>query len=390
MKHRVFEITGIGFPNRGAELMLAACCQKLLARYPDDVTLTCAPRGNTLESFRTIVSHQAYPRLQLFFRRFDWGSSVGNAIPTWIRRRFGSIAENEVTVVLDASGLRYSDSFGAGFFRAPLKQYKRVKNRKGKVILLPQAFGPFENKSVCEKMKRLYEYADILFARDQISYQYLSSLLGTTEKIIQSPDFTNLTEGKIPDDRDLFDQRIAIIPNAKMLQHKEINVRSSYINGIVALARLCQKRGHSMFLLNHEGVKDQQICNQIQNTLTAQVPSVGGRPTLEIKGIIGLASGVITSRFHGLASALSQGVPSIATSWSHKYESLLDDYQVENGLLNFADEQSKWLPAAESFLDKLEDPDKRESHRLKDLSQMWKKKSEQMWENVFTVIDSNQ
>jgi len=47
---------------------------------------------------------------------------------------------------------------------------------------------------------------------------------------------------------------------------------------------------------------------------------------LILKGYLAQARLVISSRFHALVGALSQGVPSIAVGWSHKYDLLLQDY----------------------------------------------------------------
>jgi len=55
---------------------------------------------------------------------------------------------------------------------------------------------------------------------------------------------------------------------------------------------------------------------------------------LEVKGLIANSYMVISSRFHGVASALNSVLPCLATSWSHKYEMRFKDFGQENCVLD--------------------------------------------------------
>lgn len=93
-------------------------------------------------------------------------------------------------------------------------------------------------------------------------------------------------------------------------------------------------------MLNHEGFRDKDLCYQINAVNETKIPVVSGITAQEVKGLIGNSHTVISSRFHGVVSALSQGVPCLATSWSHKYEMLFKDFGQEDRILT---EAADWV-----------------------------------------------
>ena len=48
----------------------------------------------------------------------------------------------------------------------------------------------------------------------------------------------------------------------------------------------------------------------------------------DIKSLIGNLDLLVGSRFHTIVFALSQSIPSMALSWSHKYRELLQDFEL--------------------------------------------------------------
>jgi colanic acid/amylovoran biosynthesis protein len=109
-----------------------------------------------------------------------------------------------------------------------------------------------------------------------------------------------------------------------------------------------------------------------------------GLNALEAKGIIGASFLVISSRFHAAASALSQAVPCLATSWSHKYPMLLRDYDIDNGIIDVNDTPAA-LSKVKEFIDETKNMQLRD--HLANKSNILKKKSEEMWNKVFEIID---
>ena len=93
----------------------------------------------------------------------------------------------------------------------------RCKKNGTKIIFLPQAFGPFESRSIINNMKDVLRLADLVIARDQLSFSSLSTLSNSLEKIYLYPDFTNLLEGHLPDYFNPMVHQSCIVPNMRMI-----------------------------------------------------------------------------------------------------------------------------------------------------------------------------
>ena len=107
---------------------------------------------------------------------------------------------------------------------------------------------------------------------------------------------------------------------------------------------------------------------------------------LRIKGIIGASEGVISSRFHGLVSALSQGIPALATGWSHKYEMLFQDYGFPEGMLEVDANPEEIRGRIDLIISDVSRQRIRET--IIDASLVQKQAASRMWEEVLGLIRS--
>lgn len=380
----IIEIRRAGFVNKGAELMLHAIVEKIQKQYPN-AKITMAPVwGGSEDTFEKMRELQLYPKVWLWRKGIDLGQIADFVPKKTLLKRYGLVFNSEVDVVLDAAGFSYSDQWGVNSSKELSTSSKKWKKNGTKLIMLPQAFGPFEDKRIQKYVNIWAKNADLIFPREKDSYQYLTNLVGKQDKIKQFPDFTNLVRGTLPKGYDISNKRIALVPNYRMLDMTNQKVGDAYLPFMIRCAKYLIDQNKKPFILVHEGKNDQMLAERISEAVGG-IPIITESNPLHIKGILGSCDATIGSRFHGLVSALSQGIPSLATGWSHKYQRLFEDYMFTEGLVSVLDSDEQ----LHQKIDLLIKPESSVTlkQQLTERSSELKALSEQMWQLVFSEID---
>ena len=262
--------------------------------------------------------------------------------------------------LLDCSGFAYGDVWSLPRVDRRIQQYQRVKDHGGRLVMLPQAFGPFTKPEVRDRVGRLLGMCDLIFARDPVSLEHLHTLEGPAGRCELAPDITHLLEGRPPWDRGdgeaaaAWRQRVLIVPNARMLDRTESDVARGYEALVGRAVDATRRAGLEPWLMVHEA-NDRPLADRLARSLGS---AGGGEPLTVVqedartsKAMIAASFAVIGSRYHSLISALSSGVPAVGTSWHHKYEALFADYGQEEFLLSPADPEELQTRVLDRLLD---------------------------------------
>jgi colanic acid/amylovoran biosynthesis protein len=245
--------------------------------------------------------------------------------------------------------------------------------------------GPYTNAQTVKLVRDWIKYVDLVFPRESDSYRYLTELTGEQSKIVMSPDFTNLLSGTLPEDFDGEQLKVALVPNYRMIDKTKADESDAYIPFMARCARYLKERDRKPFILVHESENDAKVANAISSE-AGGVPIINETDPLHIKGILGACDATIGSRYHGLVSALSQGVPSLATGWSHKYQRLFEDYDFIEGIVSVLDSET----TIQQKLDLITQQTTAEpiQQNLLARSERLKQQSRDMWDLVWNLIES--
>lgn len=364
----IVEILGVFERNKGALLMLEAIRQRILQDFPD--AEFAVPRS---------MPGAARERLGVLgvIRGGGLRARLVSCLPKGLLRARGLVRQSDVDVILDASGFGYGDFWGLAKLQDRLAGTVLKWRRPGKVaILLPQALGPFEGAGMRQAMAEAASGLDLIFVRDDISLKHLTSAGISGDKVVLAPDFTNLLEAPLPAELEPLRGASFVIPNEKMVAGERAGGREAYVRLLAYAAAAIAASGRAVHLLVHEGAADRALAEEVNGVLPSPLPVVDLPSPLDTKAVIATADLIVSSRFHGLVSALSSGVPVLACGWSHKYDALLADYGVREFSLAVPAE-AEWAQQLQALLSAAGSADFRA--KLKQAAEEQKRRTRAMW-----------
>jgi hypothetical protein len=328
--------------NLGDVLMVQAIMERLGARHVIGMAPNWAPYAQRACHGLLQVTDVAHSRLlddvlaRFLLKRF--------------RRSFGLIAPRNVDVVFDCSGYAYGDPWGIGRLQRAVDELSRWKQRGAAIILLPQAFGPFSDPAMHRPVRQMLQMGDLVFAREQTSYDFLASTGAAMDHVYVAPDFTAAVGPLIDPMLSIAPGTVGIVPNQRMLDRTARDVREAYLPFLQHCIRHFVEKGIPIVLLVHE-IKDMPLAERIVSESNLDLRITRHDDPRVLKGIIAQCRALVASRTHSMISALSQGVPVLGTSWAHKYPELFAQYGCSQMLLDVRASKETLEDALSNLLD---------------------------------------
>jgi colanic acid/amylovoran biosynthesis protein len=339
----IIELHGAGFYNKGAELMLRTAVAELSKRL-EDVTFAVDPTVGPYQKRGELDLRQIVPpRWWMGSRRFRYGLTAQRMLSPLLNRYpfdelldiYGGASLREIDALVDVSGFAFTDQWGA----APIRDFARLAEaykKKGKpVVMLPQAFGPFDRSDSRKAMADLTSSVDVAYARDDISLQHARSASSDPQRIADAPDITLFYPEKIEEIRSVEEaSHSCIIPNVRMLDQGEDEWGGRYEDILTKMGNTLVRSGERLYLLIHDtSGKDVAIARRVQRAMDSTPEILSRNSPIELKKIISRSRLVVTSRYHGAVAAFSNAIPSLCLGWSHKYRMLYRDFECESHII---------------------------------------------------------
>jgi len=382
----IIEIKGVQFANKGAQLMLLAVLERLRTRLPlAEVALSPGPNSPYRERTR-LGAWQKLPLrrgpVDLTGIGYRWPASLDRAL-----ERYGIVTEARIDALLDISGFAYGDRWGPVAPAHAAAELDRFRRHRKPYLFLPQAFGPFANPAM-RRFGTALPQAALVCARDGESLEHLSHLNPVLKSsVICCPDLTIGVAGDAgaAGRSGVGPRTVLVIPNVRMLDSgaEARDWHAGYLPLLEALIAECTRRGYEAKVVNHAGTEDAALCASLARA-TGGLAVIDGENPLALKGLVGAAGAIISSRYHGCVNALSQGVPCIGTSWSHKYGALFAEFGLGEWLITEPD-----IPAATVLLGRLLERGRELAEPVARRRAALAARVDQMWDTVVAVLSAS-
>lgn len=381
----LIEITGARFTNKGAQLMLATVCDRLRQAMPD-VRLTMPLDYDAYADRAPYGLHYTVrpPEYWTAPRRLGRDLLSNVAARTRLGEAFGLVHERDIDALIDISGYAFGDKWSLANPRL-LAQRAAAFRRRGKpVVMLPQMLGPFTKPGQAEAFTELSEHVDLIYAREQESFDAARPLVAYPERLRVVPDITITTPAKAVQTPD--HDYLCLVPNSKLLQAnpQQQDWSGSYLERLANAAEQAIQRGLEVVIVQHEYKEaDERLTRDLHKRIGVDRCTVFRNSDPQVlKGFLGGARLVVGSRFHSLVSTLSMGVPAIALGWAHKYDALMRDFGAPEAIHRAADPSDHLTGLIDDVLRQHEEMVRTIASQKSEMVVA----NQKMWTDVFTLL----
>ncbi|UCG57799.1 MAG: polysaccharide pyruvyl transferase family protein [Phycisphaerales bacterium] len=346
-KKKAVCLLGGGFANKGAEAMVLTVAEAIRERLPDvSILMRIAnlyfadARANGLIPVKADRPTSAASRL------------LSKARMARIYLKCGAL--------IDVGGYQFGDAWGEQVAWAKSRAVKRSVQFGNLVFFMPQAWGPFSSKGIVDATRTVIETATLSYVRDETSLAAVEKLAGEgNPKVRFAHDIAWNFQGADPSvglklirDAGLSAKAgslvVCLTPNVRVYERSEgKGADSGYIRCLRDIVdHLCSEHGVQVVLMGHElrrnnsqVMDDRRLCNYLLSCLDESLPVVHLDEVLtaaQVKSVIGNCDLLLSSRYHALIAALSQGIPSAAIGWSHKYDELMAEVGLSSNIISLS------------------------------------------------------
>jgi colanic acid/amylovoran biosynthesis protein len=256
-----------------------------------------------------------------------------------LTRRYGVVFGDEIDGVVDVSGYAYGKPWSNQRRDETAADIERLDRRGKPYVFLPQAFGSFDNSDRSTRVfRRALARSRLIYARDTISLGNVRSLLGELPANLRlCPDFTMEfpLAGSKASRQNLPNYDVIVVPNTKLLSGPKAASVGDWEKFLANAIVYLTGKGMAIAIANHCRDEDGPFCARLASRSNADLLTASSPE--ELKSILATPALVISGRYHACISAMSQGVPCIGLSWSHKYRELFRDFGADDFVMDRPD-----------------------------------------------------
>lgn len=342
--------------NRGAAAMVSAVVRGLGSRLPPGtgfVLFSLYPAADREaggpEGLRMVPAAPLATAVLLPCAAALHATLVKAGAPSVLPRLVPALGEMlRCDVILDLSGISFVSGrlpntlFNSACVLAPILSGVPC-------IKLSQAFGPLGRGFTRAAARLLLPGLEAVFPRGEVSAAHLDAAGIGHEPVAPDLAFT-LPGGAAPRPAST---RIALIPS-EVMRRRCARLGIDYVSELAGFCRMASGAGAGIVVIAHSSLgpgrrshnNDHHVCIDLMEAaggLPGLEAEISGLGPAELRNLIAGCTVAVSSRFHGMVSALATGTPVAATAWSHKYAEVMRQFGMEDFVLEARDLSARRL-----------------------------------------------